>query len=141
MSLASLLHGIQWLLLLPVLFLLLLSFFAPSRPNTLIVMLLAEILLFGLTSLTGHTAIALTSGDEDSVARTSLGGGFWACAALCLLISSDAISRFTRNHSLRIVLNVQMILPVVVLFAYGQLAELSLLKEYDNRSDVFKDAV
>ena len=34
-----------------------------------------------------------------------------------------------------------MILPVVVLLAYGQLAELSLLKEYDNRSDVFNDAV
>jgi len=141
MSLASLLHGIQWLLLLPVLFLLLFSFFTPSRPNTLIVMLLAEILLFGLTSLTGHTAIALTSGDEDSVARTSLGGAFWACAALSLLIASDAISRFTKNHTWRILLNVQVILPVVALIVSGQLSELSLLKEYDNRSDVFNDAL
>lgn len=34
-----------------------------------------------------------------------------------------------------------MIVPVVLLLAYGQLAQLSLLKEYDNRSDVFNDAL
>lgn len=139
--LLTLLHGYFALILLPALLLLAAAFVRLYGKNHLLVMLLAEILLTALVWLAGHSAVQLAGGDEDSIARTSLGGGFWAAAALCLLIASDAISRFTRNHSLRIVLNVQIILPVVVLLAYGQLAELSLLKEYDNRSDVFNDAV
>ena len=140
-SLVTLRHGISTLILLPALLLLAAAFLTLYGKHHLLVMLLAEILLAALVWLAGHSAVQLTGGDEDSIARTSLGGGFWAASALCLLIASDAISRFTRNHSLRIVLNVQMILPVVLLLAYGQLAELSLLKEYDNRSDVFNDAL
>ena len=140
-SLVTLLHGTSTLILLPALLLLAAAFLRLYGKHHLVVMLLAEILLAALVWLAGHSAVQLTGGDEDSIARTSLGGGFWAASALCLLIASDAISRFTRNHSLRIVLNVQMILPVVLLLAYGQLAELSLLKEYDNRSDVFNDAL
>lgn len=140
-SLVTLLHGTSTLILLPALLLLAAAFLRLYGKHHLLVMLLAEILLAALVWLAGHSALQLTGGDEDSIARTSLGGGFWAASALCLLIASDAISRFTRNHSLRIVLNVQMILPVVLLLAYGQLAELSLLKEYDNRSDVFNDAL
>ncbi|MCI1676973.1 MAG: ABC transporter permease [Ewingella americana] len=140
-SLASLLDGRSLWLLLPVVLLLLLSFFTPSRRNMIVVMLLAEILLFGLTALTGHAAIGLTGGDEDSVARTSLGGAFWASTALSLLIASDAISRITKNPTWRILLNVQVVIPVIALIVTGQLSELSLLKEYDNRSDVFNDAL
>ncbi|WP_459177591.1 ABC transporter permease [Ewingella americana] len=140
-SLFSLLNGLGALLLLPVLLLLLFSFFTPSRRNTLVVMLLAEVLLFGMTALAGYTAVTLTGGDEESLARTSLGGGFWACTALSLLIASDAISRFTLNHTWRILLNLQVIVPIVLLIGSGQLSELSLLKEYDNRSDVFNDAL
>ncbi|MRT05348.1 ABC transporter permease [Ewingella americana] len=140
-SLASLLDERSLWLLLPVVLLLLLSFFTPSRRNMIVVMLLAEILLFGLTALTGHAAIGLTGGDEDSVARTSLGGAFWASAALSLLIASDAISRITKNPTWRILLNVQVVIPVIALIVTGQLSELSLLKEYDNRSDVFNDAL
>ncbi|KAA8729044.1 ABC transporter permease [Ewingella americana] len=140
-SLASLLDGRSLWLLLPVVLLLLLSFLTPSRRNMIVVMLLAEILLFGLTALTGHAAIGLTGGDEDSVARTSLGGAFWASAALSLLIASDAISRITKNPTWRILLNVQVVIPVIALIVTGQLSELSLLKEYDNRSDVFNDAL
>jgi len=140
-SLASLLNGYSALLLLPAVLLLICAFLNLYGRNHLVVMLLAEILLTALVWLAGHSAVQLAGGDEDSIARTSLGGGFWAGAALCLLIASDAISRFTRNHSLRILFNVQMIVPVVLLLAYGQLAELSLLKEYDNRSDVFNDAL
>jgi len=140
-SFFRLLNGPGALLLLPVMLQLLFSFLPPSRRNTLLVMLLAEVLLFGMTALAGHTAVTLAGGDEDSVARTSLGGGFWACAALSLLIASDAISRLTSNPTWRIMLNLQVIVPVILLIGSGQLSELSLLKEYDNRSDVFNDAL
>ncbi|MBF7993874.1 ABC transporter permease [Rahnella laticis] len=140
-SLASLLHGYTFFVLLPVILLVVSAFLTLFGRSHLLVMLLAEILLAALVWLAGHTAVQLTGGNEDSIARTSLGGGFWAAAALCLLIASDAISRFTRNHTLRILLNIQMLIPVVLLLFYGQLSELSLLKEYDNRSDVFNDAL
>lgn len=140
-SLASLLHGYTFFVLLPVILLVVSAFLTLFGRSHLLVMLLAEVLLAALVWLAGHTAVQLTGGNEDSIARTSLGGGFWAAAALCLLIASDAISRFTRNHTLRILLNIQMLIPVILLLFYGQLSELSLLKEYDNRSDVFNDAL
>ncbi|MGA5654103.1 ABC transporter permease [Rahnella contaminans] len=140
-SLASLLHGYTFFVLLPVILLVVSAFLTLFGRSHLLVMLLAEILLAALVWLAGYTAVQLTGGNEDSIARTSLGGGFWAAAALCLLIASDAISRFTRNHTLRILLNIQMLIPVVLLLFYGQLSGLSLLKEYDNRSDVFIDAL
>lgn len=140
-SLASLLHGYTFFVLLPVILLVVSAFLTLFGRSHLLVMLLAEILLAALVWLAGHTAVQLTGGNEDSIARTSFGGGFWAAAALCLLIASDAISRFTRNHTLRILLNIQMLIPVILLLFYGQLSELSLLKEYDNRSDVFNDAL
>ncbi len=140
-SLASLLHGYTFFVLLPVILLVVSAFLTLFGRSHLLVMLLAEILLAALVWLAGHTVVQLTGGNEDSIARTSLGGGFWAAAALCLLIASDAISRFTRNHTLRILLNIQMLIPVVLLLFYGQLSGLSLLKEYDNRSDVFNDAL
>jgi osmoprotectant transport system permease protein len=140
-SLASLLHGYTFFVLLPVILLVVSAFLTLFGRSHLLVMLLAEILLAALVWLAGYTAVQLTGGNEDSIARTSLGGGFWAAAALCLLIASDAISRFTRNHTLRLLLNIQMLIPVVLLLFYGQLSGLSLLKEYDNRSDVFNDAL
>lgn len=140
-ALHSLLHGPALLLLVPVFLLLVQSFVAPSWPVFLLTMLLAELLLASLVALAGHAAFAITGGDEDSLERISFGGGFWACSALSLLIASDAISRLTADHRWRMLLNLQMIIPIALLLFSGQLSQLSLLKEYDNRSDVFDDAL
>lgn len=137
----QLLTGPTLWLLAPVLLLLILAFITPTRRIYLLIMLLAELLLTAQTALVGHAAIQLTGADEDSLMRVSLGGGFWACAALSLLIASDAISRMTSNHSLRVLLNMQLLVPVAVLLFSGYLSQLSLMKEYENRSDVFNDAL
>jgi len=137
----TLLQGPMLLVLAPVIVLLLLSFVRPDWRVYLLIMLLAELLLAAQTALAGHAAWVLTGGDEDSLARISFGGGFWACGALLLLIASDAISRMTSNHSWRVLLNLQLAIPIMLLLVNGQLSQLSLLKEYDNRSDVFDDAL
>lgn len=139
-ALYTLLNGLGALLWVPALLLLVLSFLQPNRRNLLMTLLMAELLLLGVTALAGQTAVAL-SGGEDSLTRTSLGGGFWACVALSQLIAADAISRLTQNHSWRLLLNVQVCLPVVLLLVTGQLNELSLMKEYYNREDVFNNAL
>ncbi len=140
-ALQSLLHGSALLLVVPVFLLLALCFITPSRPVYLLIMLLAELLLVSLLALAGHAAFTITGGDDDSLVRISFGGGFWACSALALLIASDAISRLTANHSWRVLLNLQLIVPIALLLLSGQLSQLSLLKEYDNRSDVFDAAL
>lgn len=139
--LPGLLKGEWALLLLPVIGLLALVFVSPSRRVYFTLLLLAEILLTSLVALAGHQALLLTGGDEESLARISFGGGFWAMTALSLLIASDAISRFTAHHALRVLLNLQLALPIVLLLASGELSQLSLLKEYENREDVFNAAL
>lgn len=56
-----------------------------------------------------------------------------------LLAASDAIRRITEQASWRWLLHAQIfILPLVLLFS-GTFNDLSLLKEYANRRDVFND--
>ncbi|WP_370465563.1 ABC transporter permease [Nissabacter sp. SGAir0207] len=128
------------LLGLPLAGLLVLALLPPARWRALLTLLLAEGLLYGLTAVAG-TAATLLAGDGDGIARTSLGGGYWAAAALCVLAGADAVSRLTTHRGWRLLLNAQMALPVVALLASGQLNALSLLQEYDNRADVFHEAL
>lgn len=139
-SLTSLFTGPVWWLLVPVVILFTLAFFKQNSVLHWSTVLFAELLLFGLLLLAGRTATQLTGG-EESLARTSLGGGFWLMSGLSLLIAVDSLSRAIVNPVWRSLANVLLVLPVVILLATGQLDQLSLLKEYANRQDVFDDAL
>lgn len=77
----------------------------------------------------------------SALARTSLGSGFWLAAALALLACSDAIRRISTHPLWRWLLHIQIaIIPLWLLFS-GTLNDLSLMKEYANRQDVFDDAL
>lgn len=139
-SLISLITGPVWWLLVP---LLMLSVFAFAKQNAVLcwsTVLVAEVLLFGLLFLAGTTATQLAGG-EESLARTSLGGGFWLMSGMSILIVIDSLSRAVVNPIWRSLANVSLVLPVVILLATGQLDQLSLMKEYVNRQDVFNDAL
>lgn len=139
-SLTSLIAGPVWWLLVPIVILFAFAFFKQNGVLHWSTVLFAEVLLFGLLLLAGRTAIQLTGG-EESLARTSLGGGFWLMSGLSLLIAVDSLSRAIVNPVWRSLANVLLVLPVVILLATGQLDQLSLLKEYANRQDVFDDAL
>ncbi|MFL4555034.1 ABC transporter permease [Yersinia kristensenii] len=139
-SLISLIAGPVWWLLVPIL---MLSTFAFFKQNTVVfwsTVLIAEVLLFGLLFLAGTTATQLAGG-EESLARTSLGSGFWLMSGMSILIAVDSLSRAIVNPVWRSLANVLLVLPVVLLLATGQLDQLSLMKEYVNRQDVFDDAL
>ncbi|EEQ07064.1 ABC transporter permease [Yersinia bercovieri] len=139
-ALMSLITGSVWWLLAPILLLFACAF---CKQNIVLygsTLLFAELLLFGLLLLAGRTATQLTGG-EDSLARTSLGGGFWLMSGLTILIAVDSLSRAIANPLWRSLANLLLVLPVVVLLATGQLDQLSLMKEYVNRQDVFDDAL
>ncbi|MGH1499088.1 ABC transporter permease [Yersinia proxima] len=139
-SLISLITGPVWLLLLPILMLASFAFFKQSTVLYWATVLIAELLLFGLLLLAGTTATQFTGG-EESLVRTSLGGGFWLMSGMSILIAIDSLSRAVMNPIWRSIANILLILPVVILLATGQLDQLSLLKEYVNRQDVFNDAL
>ncbi|WP_227721768.1 ABC transporter permease [Yersinia proxima] len=139
-SLISLITGPVWLLLLPILMLASFAFFKQSTVLYWATVLIAELLLFGLLLLAGTTATQLAGG-EESLVRTSLGGGFWLMSGMSILIAIDSLSRAVMNPIWRSIANILLILPVVILLATGQLDQLSLLKEYVNRQDVFNDAL
>ena len=139
-SLLSLISGSGWWWLIPILILLTFAFLKQNILLYWLTVLLAELLLLGLLLLAGKTAVQLAGGGE-SLARTSLGGGFWLMSGMSLLIAIDSLSRAIVNPVWRSVANVLLLLPVVILLMMGQLDQLSLMKEYVNRQDVFNDAL
>ena len=139
-SLLSLISGSGWWWLIPILILLTFAFLKQNILLYWLTVLLAELLLLGVLLLAGKTAVQLAGGGE-SLARTSLGGGFWLMSGMSLLIAVDSLSRAIVNPVWRSVANVLLLLPVVILLMMGQLDQLSLMKEYVNRQDVFNDAL
>ena len=112
---------------------------AAGRAAPLLHLLLAE-LLFPLL-IWGSAAALELSRHGSPLARTSPGSGLWLSLALCLLLASEAIRHLTVRPLWRWLLNAQVWLLPIILLAIGALDQLSLLKEYANRQEVFDDAL
>ena len=114
--------------------------FWPGRNALWLTLLLSEALFIVLFWSAGQAATQMAS-VESPLARTSIGSGLWLWLALCLLVCSDAIRRLTPLPVWRWLLNAQFwVIPLLILFS-GDLNQLSLLKEYVNRQEVFDNAL
>lgn len=120
--------------------LLLILSWRPGRLPLLLTFLCADVLLALLFWGAGQAAVQLAQSGSP-LARTSPGSGLWLALALCLLMASDAIRRLTPRALWRWLLNAQIWLLPCALLATGALDQLSLLKEYANRQEVFDDAL
>ncbi len=120
--------------------LLLLLCWIPGRLPLLGSLLIADLLLPLLMWGAGDIARHLVQ-QGSPLARTSPGSGLWLALALCLLLASDTIRRLTPHALWRWLLNAQLWLLPCLLLWHGALDQLSLLKEYANREDVFNDAL
>ena len=139
--LSEVLVGTRHWALAPVLLLLAAALHAPSASTTRWLTLVGAIgLLVGLTWLAGTHASALQSEDLP-LGRTSLGGGYWVLAVLCGLAMAEAVRGWSTRAWLSLLGSVVFVAPVVALVWNGQLDALSLMKEYDNRRDVFDAAL
>ena len=139
--LSEVLVGTRHWALAPVLLLLAAALHAPSASTTRWLALVgATGLLAGLTWLAGTHASALQSEDLP-LGRTSLGGGYWVLAVLCGLAMAEAVRGWSTRAWLSLLGSVVFVAPVVALVWTGQLDALSLMKEYDNRRDVFDAAL
>jgi osmoprotectant transport system permease protein len=128
------------LLALPTLVLAGLTFTPTRRLPLFLTLLVGEAMFIAALVVMGKTAEYFAR-EGSMVARTSPGGGLWLTLALCLLICADAINRLTRKALWRLLLNLQIWIVPVALLLGGFFSELSLLKEYANRQDVFDDAL
>ena len=114
--------------------------FWPGRTARWLTLVLSEALFIVLFWSAGQAATQMAS-VERPLARTSIGSGLWLWLALCLLVCSDAIRRLTPLPVWRWLLNAQFwVIPLLILFS-GDLNQLSLLKEYANRQEVFDNAL
>ncbi|HHT8256477.1 TPA: ABC transporter permease [Enterobacter hormaechei] len=114
--------------------------FWPGRSALWLTLLLSEALFIVLFWSAGQAATQMAS-VESPLARTSIGSGLWLWLALCLLVCSDAIRRLTPLPVWRWLLNAQFwVIPLLILVS-GDLNQLSLLKEYANRQEVFDNAL
>lgn len=114
--------------------------FMPRRWPQAATLILAEGLFIALVWAAGRAATDLAQ-EGSALARTSMGSGLWLWMALALLAASDAIRRLTAGPVWRWLLHAQIWILPLLLLHYGYLNDLSLLKEYANRQDVFDDAL
>ncbi|WP_373963526.1 ABC transporter permease [Kosakonia sacchari] len=114
--------------------------FIPGRGAQVATLLFTEALFCLLIWSAGRAATDLVQ-TGSPLARTSPGSGLWLWLALTLLACSDAIRRVVSNSVWRWLLHAQVwCLPLYLLLS-GALDNLSLLREYTNRQDVFNDAL
>ncbi len=133
---------------LPAALLALAVFMPTSRGLHAAVAVAAALLLAGLVWLAGSVAVSPSATQmptqmptPSELTRVSLGGGFWWLMLLIWLAAADALQRLRRLSSAsRALMHAVLLLPVVALVSSGTLNEVSLMKEYQNRREVFDAA-
>ena len=93
-----------------------------------------------LYAMAGAHAHAIGQAGSPLV-RTALGAGFWGLVILASLMCLDAVAKLRLGVLPRVLVLVVLVTPLLAAIALGYGGELSLLKEYANRSDVFTGAV
>lgn len=114
--------------------------FVSGKSGNILTLVISQLLVIAALVTVGTTATYLAQ-TGSTLARTSLGSGFWLGLGFMLLAASDAIRRITRQMLWRWVLHAQLFVMPIVLLLSGTFNDLSLLKEYANRQDVFNDAL
>ena len=78
---------------------------------------------------------------QSAISRTSLGAAFWSLLVIAWLMAADALQRLRAGAAMRVGWLVATSICVGLLLASGWCDELSIMKEYANRSDLFGAAV
>ena len=139
-SFLSVLQGPVWLLAVLIAAVVAASFIKPNRALLWSVAITSIASVAGLVWLSGMhaTFVAQTA---SPIARTSLGGAFWAVSLLLGLMAADALQRLQVSKLARTGLLLAALLPIYALLAAGTIDDLSIMKEYANRADTFGQAI
>lgn len=136
----QLLQGPAWTLALLLMLLLVLAFVRPARASLWAGLVASSLLLPGLVWLAASHA-ALIAPTQSAIARTALGGGSWLSLMLAGLMAADALQRLHAGRAVRLLVLTSVVLPICLMLGAGWCDELSIMKEYTNRSDGFLQMV
>ena len=112
----------------------------PGRAALAATLVLSQLLFIALAWSCGEAATRLAAAGSP-LARTSPGSGLWLWLLLALLAFSDAARRLNVGPLWRWLLNVQIWIVPLFLLWRGAFGDLSLMKEYANRQEVFDGAL
>ena len=111
-----------------------------GRAGLLAMLTLTMALIPGLFWLAGvQASVAATT--ASSVARTSLASGFWVACGLQTLLLAEVLQRLRAGPALRATAALALAMLLGALLATGVCDDLSLIKEFGNRADVFWSAL
>ena len=113
---------------------------APKRSVLWLQAVIAPALIAAWVGLAGWQASQLAR-PEFPFARISLGGAFWALLVVFWLMATDALQRLKVRLAVRTILLAAVMLSIGLLLGQGGCDDLSIMKEYANRSDVFAAAI
>ena len=139
-SFLSVLQGPAWVLAVLLAAVFAVSFFKLNRALLWSVAVISMALVVGLVWLAGRHATFVAQA-ASPIARTLLGGGFWATSLLLGLIAADALNRLQLSSLARAGLLLAALLPIYALLAAGYIDDLSIMKEYVNRADTFGQTI
>ena len=139
-GLTDLMQGWRGVIVVPMLLLCIGIFMRPTWRTNLMVALAGSLLVVALVWLAGDEATRLSAA-EPKLSRVSLGGAFWVLLVVLGLAVVDALQRAGLGALWQVVVGAAIVALVVGLVASGELDQLSLLKEYANRQDVFHTAL
>lgn len=135
-SFFALLQGPVWGLAILLAGLLLLSLAPPRRIYLWLTVAAATTLAVGLGILAASHAAELVQASAP-FARTSLGSGLWLAWLLLGLVLADALQALRAGTLARLGVATATLLPLALLLVSGAADELSIMKEYANRSDEY----
>ena len=112
----------------------------PARTLHVGVALIAGLLLLLTLAAAGHAAGTLAAG-AGPAARISLGGAFWLIAGCAGLAVVDALQRLGAGPARRVLAVVAIGGGIAVLAVAGVFDELSIVREYAGRRQLFAEAL
>jgi osmoprotectant transport system permease protein len=139
-ALVSIIAGAKWSILLPALVLAASPFLPSRRSVQYLVAGSAAAFLVVLVWLAGSEAAGLAE-TAPRAARTSLGSAFWIMLACAALMLHDELRRLGAPAVARAATYAAILVGIAVLLRAGKLDQLSLLREYAGRRDVFGAAL
>jgi osmoprotectant transport system permease protein len=116
--------------------LLVVSFLRPSKTTLGATLAIAALLLLLLCLAAGQGADTLMAGNRPAT-RISLGLAFWIANFCLVMIVLDALQRLRASPGLRVMAVAAVALPLAAMILAGTLDQLSLMREYAARRDIF----
>jgi osmoprotectant transport system permease protein len=135
-SFFALLQGPVWGLAVLLVGLLLVSLAPPRRICLWLTVAAATFLAVGLGILAANHATEVVQASAP-FARTALGSGLWLVWLLLGLVLADALQALRAGTLARLGVATAALLPLGLLLVSGGADELSIMKEYANRSDEY----